>query len=121
MAIQTPIFLPGTPLVRGDQPSPKFAEWLASMAKATRFLQVISTLDFPNTGAQTASDLTVTVLGAQLGDFVELSVPVVSIQANSSYSAWVSAADEVTVRFNNYSSSAKNPGSGDFRVRVRRG
>ena len=76
------------------------------------------TLDFPSTNAQTSSDLTVTVTGAVLSDVVSLGVPNVSVNANSNFTAWVSATDIVTVRFNNYSSSTINPTSGIFKVFV---
>lgn len=81
---------------------------------------VSATLDFPNTLAQTSSDLTITVTGCVQGDVVRLSVPNAVVVANSCYTAWVSAADTVTVRFNNYSAAAINPGSASYRVVVDR-
>jgi hypothetical protein len=81
---------------------------------------VTATLDFPSTAAQTSSDLTVTVAGAKDGDVVTLAVPNGSVLANSCYTAWVSAANTVTVRFNNYSVGAQDPASGSFRVVVTR-
>jgi hypothetical protein len=89
-------------------------EWVIGVGNVT------ATLDFPNTAAQTSSDLTVSVPGAVDGDEVTLTVPSVSMLASSCYNAWVSAADTVTVRFNNYSAGALDPASGDFRVVVRR-
>ncbi|MGI9160034.1 MAG: hypothetical protein ACR2K1_09810, partial [Saprospiraceae bacterium] len=62
-----------------------------------------ATLDFPSTGAQNSSDLTITVTGASDGDVVGLGVPNAAITANSCYTAWVSASNTVTIRFNNYS------------------
>lgn len=79
-----------------------------------------ATLDFPNTAAGTSSDLTVTVPGAQDGDIVCVGVPNACVLSNSCYTGWVSAADTVTVRFNNYSSGAQNPASGDFNISVTR-
>lgn len=84
------------------------------------YASVTATLDFPNTAAQTSSDLTVTVTGALDGDEVTLTVPAVSMLASSCYNAWVSASDTVTVRFNNYSAGALDPASGDFVVVVKR-
>lgn len=75
-------------------------------------------LDFPNTLAQTSSDLTVTVTGAGLGDTVSIGVPNASVMANSSYSAWVSAADTVTIRFTNAGALPRDPASGTFRATV---
>ena len=73
------------------------------------------TLDFPNTSAQQHSDLSIALTGAASGDSVQLGVPVASLLANTCYTAFASN-DVVYVRFNNYSSSAKDPASGSFRV-----
>lgn len=81
-------------------------------------LTATATLDFANTSAQTSSDLTITVNGVADGDPVSLGVPNAARNANSSFEAWVSAANTVTVRFNNYSSGSINPASGSFRVSV---
>lgn len=77
-----------------------------------------ATLDFPNTATRTSSDLTVTVTGAATGDMVALGVPNISVFINSCYTAWVSADNTVTVRFNNYDNADKNPASGTFKVMV---
>jgi hypothetical protein len=81
-------------------------------------LPVNAVLDFPNTLAQTSSDLTAAVTGARSGDAVLLGVPNAAVNANSSYTAWVSANDTVTIRFNNYSVAAINPASGTFKIAV---
>lgn len=81
-------------------------------------LQGSATLDFPSTSAQTSSDLTISVTGAALGDVVALGVPNGAVSANSSFSAWVSSSNTVSVRFNNYSASPIDPGSGTFKVRL---
>lgn len=75
-------------------------------------------LDFPSTNAQNSSDLTITVTGAALGDAVVLGVPFASVNANSNFSAFVSATNTVTVRFNNYSAAPIDPASATFRVSV---
>jgi hypothetical protein len=77
-----------------------------------------ATLDFPSTTTLLSADLTITVTGAADGDVVSLGVPNAAVNANTSYSAWVSAANTVTVRFNNYSSGTVNPASGSFKVFV---
>jgi hypothetical protein len=77
-----------------------------------------ATLDFGNTSAQNSADLTITVTGAASGDVVSLGVPNGSVSANTCFTAWVSATDTVTVRFNNYSSGAVDPSSGTFKVKV---
>lgn len=77
-----------------------------------------ATLDFPSTSAQQSSDLTVTVTGALDGDRVILGVPNFSVLPNSCYTAWVSATDTVTIRFNNYGSISRDPGAATFKVWV---
>lgn len=77
-----------------------------------------ATLNFPNTATRTSSDLTITVQGAASGDAVALGIPNVSTIANTCYTAWVSAANTVTVRFNNFDNADKDPASGIFKVMV---
>ena len=77
-----------------------------------------ATLDFPSTNAQLSADLTITVTGAADGDVVSIGVPNASVNANTNFTAWVSAANTVTVRFNNYSSGTVDPASGTFKVFV---
>jgi hypothetical protein len=77
-----------------------------------------ATLNFPSTTTLLSADLTITVTGAADGDVVSLGVPNAAVNANTSYSAWVSAANTVTVRFNNYSSGTVDPASGSFKVFV---
>jgi len=81
-------------------------------------LTATETLDFTNTAAQSSSNLTVTLTGAADGDAVSLGIPNSAVNDNSSYSAWVSAANTVTIRFNNYSSAAIDPANGTFRISV---
>lgn len=81
-------------------------------------LTTTAALDFTSTAAQSASDLTVTITGAADGDAVSLGIPNAAVNGNSSYSAWVSAANTVTVRFNNYSSGAIDPANGTFRISI---
>ena len=81
-------------------------------------LTASATLDYGNTAAQNSADLTITVTGADGGDVVSLGVPNGSVNANTCYTAWVSATNTVTVRFNNYSNGAVNPASGTFKVFV---
>jgi len=79
-------------------------------------LTATATLDFPSTTAQSSSDLTITVTGATVGQFVRLIVPIASMMTNSFYEAFVSATNTVTVRYHNYSSTTQNPPSGSFKV-----
>lgn len=92
------------------------AATVAAHAALTKTANAV--LDFPNTLAQTSSDLTIAVTGALTTGAVALGVPNGSVNANSSFTAWVSSASIVTVRFNNYSALAINPASGTFHVTV---
>ena len=76
------------------------------------------TLDFPSTPAATSSDLTVTVTGAAIGDIVSMGTDNMVIPLNSQYTAWVSAVNTVTIRFNNYSTTSQNPPNGVFKVKI---
>jgi hypothetical protein len=77
-----------------------------------------ASLNFASTNAQNSSDLTITLTGAVDGDAVVLGVPNAAVNANSCYTAWVSAANTVTVRFNNYSSGAIDPAQATFKVTI---
>lgn len=80
-------------------------------------LTATSTLDFASTAASTSTDLTVTLTGAADGDAVSIGVPNASTNANSCFTAFVSAANTITVRFNNYQTvGAIDPASGSFRI-----
>jgi len=79
---------------------------------------VTATLNFTSTAAQTSSELTITVTGAADGDMVILGVPNTAVNANTCYTARVSAANTVSVRFNNYSTAAVDPASASFKVVV---
>ena len=82
----------------------------------TKSLVGNATLDFPNTSAQSSSDLTMTVTGIANGDPCFASPTLVITVANTSYTCQGTAVDTATVRFNNYSSGAVNPASGLFQV-----
>jgi len=76
-------------------------------------------LDFPNTAAQTSSDISSALaIGSLPGDVVMLGVDPASVLPNSTFTAWISAPDTVTVRFNNYSAAAQDPPAGNFKVSV---
>lgn len=83
-----------------------------------KMLSGSATLDFGNTAAGTSDDLTVTITGAADGDEVVLGVPNAAMNASSSYFAWVSATNTITIRHNNYSTGAINPASATFKVSV---
>lgn len=81
------------------------------------FLFATGTLDFGNTAAQTSADLTITVTGAAVGDAAFMATPAAP-NANSCFTAFVSAVNTVTVRFNNFSAAAINPVSASYTVAV---
>jgi hypothetical protein len=91
----------------------------ANNYKVSVELAASSILDFPSTTAGTASDLTITVTGAANTDTVSLGVDTASTLSDGSFSAWVSAANTVTVRFTNNSLTlALDPASGTFKTVV---
>lgn len=84
-----------------------------------KLLSASANLTFPATAAGLTSDLTVTITGAALGDEVTLGVPQTAMTTGGIYSAWVSAANTVTVRFNNTTAASVTPAAAStFRVSV---
>jgi len=83
-----------------------------------KVMSTTAVLDFPSTLTLTSSDLNITLTGAADGDVVQLGIPNAAVLANSCWTAWVSAANTITVRFNNYSGGSLNPASGTFRVAI---
>lgn len=77
-----------------------------------------ATLNFPVTATRTSSDITFTVTGATTGDAVSLGVPNAAVLINTCFTAWISAENTVTVRFNNYDNADKDPASGVFKVMI---
>lgn len=108
--------LTATGLTLGKYVSPTNGILWQGGAQLTNIYTATATLDFANAVSIGCSDLTMTVTGAALGDVVDLGVPDASVVANSSYSAWVSAANTVTVRFCALISG--DPASGVFRAEV---
>jgi hypothetical protein len=83
-----------------------------------KIIKESATLNFPSTGAHSSSDLTITATGAAVGDAVTVAPGVAAIVANSCYTAWVSAANTVTVRYSHYGSGSSDPASAVFNVIV---
>jgi len=81
-------------------------------------LTATANLDFPNTAAQTSSDLTIALAGAAINDMAVVGLDPAGFDANSCYTAFVDAPGSVTVRFNNYSAAAINPAARDFTVSI---
>ncbi len=89
-----------------------------SASVSAHFLTASATLDFSSAAAQTSAELTITVIGAADGDVVSVGIPNASANANSTFTARVSATDTVSIKFNNYSSAAIDPAPGTFKVTV---
>lgn len=84
----------------------------------TERLSKAVSLDFPNVLANAFQDLTVSVPGAVAGNPVALGLTATGPFAGLRYEAWVSAADTVTVRANNFTAGPLNPGAQTFVVLV---
>lgn len=83
------------------------------------YISGTATLDFASTSAGASTDLTILVNGVSVGQSVILGVPAASTLSNGTFTAWVSAANTVTVRFTNTNLvSALDPASGSFTVKV---
>lgn len=104
-----------SPTFRADATTGK---WTANGVSGP--LKNSASLNFADTAAGTSTDLTITVTGAVDGDIVEPpGVPIAAQVANGVYTAFVSAADTVTVRFTNTNLvTAINPAAGTFKVLV---
>jgi hypothetical protein len=88
-----------------------------NIGNVTGIYNYSATLDFPSTSAQSSTDYVVTATGSDVveGDAVIVRPMSAVILPNSSYTAWVSGPAQITIRFNNYSSSAQDPASGIFK------
>ncbi|MCR6720397.1 MAG: hypothetical protein NVV59_08895 [Chitinophagaceae bacterium] len=83
-----------------------------------RTLTADNMLNFGNTTSGNSNDLTITLTGVAEGDPV-IVVPSTSVVlANTNYTAFVSSADTVTIRFNNFSITSQDPPNGNFKVVV---
>lgn len=81
-------------------------------------LKASQVIDFPSTGNLSSNVQNVTVTGAAVGDQV-LVTKTSGIWSNGElYIAYVSAADTVTIRFQNVSGGSMDPGSDTFNVTV---
>lgn len=84
-----------------------------------KYISATASLNFGSTAASSSSDLTITLTGAAVGDAVILGTANASVLANSCFTAWVSAANTVTVRFLNAQAvGALDPAAGTFKVAI---
>lgn len=94
----------------------KYTVAIASgVATYSKILEASAALNFGSTLAGAVTDLTIALTGAVIGQAVQLGIPVSTVGI---YTAWVSAADVVTVRFNNTTAGVVDPASGTFTVKI---
>lgn len=74
----------------------------------------------PAIAAGAESDQTITVTGAQDGDAVSVSPPNAAAEAGLSWSAWVSAANTVSIRLQNNSASPLSGSTANWSALVTR-
>ena len=116
--IRTPLEVAaGAVTIRSDSPMGKWLNRIfTTLSGIGPQIRGQALLNFPNTAAQTSSDLTISAVGSTPGQPVSLGAP--APPANSCFVAFVGAVDVVTVRFCNFSAGALNPGTDTFRVIV---
>lgn len=102
-------------LADGELQVPKVT--IGGGAAITKVLTATATLDFGSVASGAYTDLTIAVTGAAVGDTVIVTPPDTSAYLTS-FSAFVSSADVVTVRFNNFLADASDPAGGSFRATV---
>lgn len=90
----------------------------AFRARFGTFLVGRSTLDFGNVLSSSSETKTITVIGAVNGDAVALGVGNSAQAGSGIFTAWVSAADTVSVKFTNNTGGSLDPGSDLFTVIV---
>jgi hypothetical protein len=89
----------------------------ANTAFLTRSLTNTATLDFGSIGSNSTAALTITVTGAATGDAVFLGAPS-GLEADLTFSGYVSATNTVTVRLHNASGGSIDPASATWRATV---
>jgi lysophospholipase L1-like esterase len=81
-------------------------------------LKLTQNIDFPDLGSHSYSDLEIDFTGAVIGDCVEVFAPIALNLPRIYYTAWVSAADKVTVRITNTDTPSVVTPAGDFKLRI---
>ncbi|RYE25085.1 MAG: hypothetical protein EOP51_05195 [Sphingobacteriales bacterium] len=99
-------------------PNAKVKPPIVKPITTANLISASATLDFPSTVAGTSSELSISLSGAVLGDVVSVGLPA-TLPATGTFSAYVSAANIVKVRFaNNSTSTAYDPASGLFKITI---
>lgn len=90
-----------------------------TQAGGIKVLWIDSTINFATTAAGTGTDSSgITITGASVGDPVIVTDNSGAPDASTAYHGFVSAADTVKVRFDNYSTASVDPASASFRIGV---
>jgi hypothetical protein len=100
-------------------PVRSLAGFTPSVTSATLsfMLSARASLDFASIAAQSSSDLTITVPGAVITNFVVMDLPA-ALAPGLVFNAFVSADNTVTVRANNFTALGVNPPALTFGVLV---
>ena len=88
-----------------------------SGSTVTEITAATASLNFPSISAVSQADLTITVSGAAVGDYVVLSLPAAPT-AGLVFNAFVSSANTVTVRATNVTASPVDAGAATYGVLV---
>jgi len=90
---------------------------LLALGPVVRTFTTTQVLNFPSISAQTQSELTIALKGAQVGDTVSVGSPA-GLESGLSVTGYVSSLGVVTVRVVNSTSGSVNPASATWRVVV---
>ena len=88
-----------------------------SGSTVTEITAATATLNFGSIATTASADLTITVTGAAVGDFVVMALPA-SPAAGIVFNAFVSAANTVTIRATNVTALSVDPASATYGVLV---
>lgn len=88
-----------------------------SGATITELAAATASLNFGSIATLAQADLTITVIGAAVGDYVMLSLPAAPT-AGIVFNAFVSAADTVTIRATNATAGSVDPAAATYGVLV---
>ncbi|WP_417510541.1 glycosyl hydrolase family 28-related protein [Microbacterium sp.] len=96
----------------------KFSGWKAKLDVVSSSLTALVSLDFPAMPAATAAEMTATVQGAVIGDVVHATPMTAPLETGLVWSAYVSAADTVTLRLLNGTTGSVNPATRQWKFMV---
>jgi len=112
----------GTNEISLKSPATLGADYTQTLTAATGEIPVVikgsGSLNFSSTTGGTCQDLTLSVTGVTDGDVVSLGIPIAAITTNGQFTAFVSGANTVNVRF--CTAVTEDPGSGTFKVSVQK-